>query len=68
MSSDTLHAGDSASQIKEYWDDLLAFIDEKHVIPVVGPELVKCFTNSRGGRDVSPPEDPRRSLRSGGVA
>ena len=41
MSTETLHAGDSPSQIKEYWDDLLAFIDEKHVIPVVGPELLE---------------------------
>ena len=28
------------------WDDLLNFIDERHVIPIVGPELLKVETES----------------------
>jgi len=28
------------------WDDLLNFIEEKHVIPIVGPELLKVETES----------------------
>ena len=28
-------------QIDEFWEDLLAFIDERQVIPVVGPELLE---------------------------
>lgn len=26
-------------QLEEFWEDLLAFIEDKHVIPVIGPEL-----------------------------
>src|SRR5438552_1617328 len=30
----------------EAWDDLLNFIEERHVIPIVGPELLKVETES----------------------
>ena len=28
------------------WDDLLNFIEEKRVIPIIGPELLKVETDS----------------------
>jgi hypothetical protein len=35
--------------VEEFWDDLLAFIEGRRVIPIVGPELL---TIQQGGRDV----------------
>jgi hypothetical protein len=43
--SETLHK----AALEDFWDDLLAFIEEGRVIPVVGPEL--CSVH-RDGRDV----------------
>ena len=40
---------------EEFWDDLLAYIDEGSVIPFVGPELLTIKTD---GADIP------RSLRS----
>ena len=40
---------DAASQADEFWDDLLAFIEERQVIPVVGGELLEL---EAGGRRV----------------
>ena len=43
-----VHAIEShASSLDEdAWDDLLNFIEERHVIPIIGPELLKVETDS----------------------
>ena len=43
-----VHAFEShASSLDEdAWDDLLNFIEERHVIPIIGPELLKVETDS----------------------
>jgi hypothetical protein len=42
---------DAATQrmidLEEFWDDLLAFIEEGRVVPVVGPELSTIVTDAR---------------------
>src|SRR6476619_5450771 len=32
---------------EEFWDDLLAFMEEGRVVPVVGPELLTIAVNGR---------------------
>src|SRR5262245_57625812 len=33
--------------VQEFWDDLLAFIEQRRVIPVLGPELLTIREGSR---------------------
>lgn len=41
---------DGTLATNDFWDDLLAFVEEKHVIPVVGPELCTIVVE---GQEVS---------------
>ena len=36
----------ASSLDEDAWDDLLNFIEERHVIPIIGPELLKVETDS----------------------
>jgi hypothetical protein len=36
----------SASMDDDAWDDLLSFIEERRVIPIVGPELLQVATDT----------------------
>jgi hypothetical protein len=46
MPIDLQNGPDTSTLADDVWDDLLNYIEEKRVIPIIGPELLKVDTES----------------------
>ena len=45
MTSATAHVLPDGALDEDAWDDLLSFIEERRVIPIIGPELLMVATD-----------------------